>query len=752
MWLKKVMHNKKQYILLGMALLVISIIVTLAVDFTLELKVFSSICINEENSADVMAIAIGTDELDIILDEEDKSNVENTLLMEGKVVSVSILAGKSDVSQFYQMMLFMDGEENKYFYLEEDNSDTSLKSGEVWISKTIAKSNNIEVGDSIVLSYDDPVELRVSGIYNSSLTATASLCVTPILLSEEDKDHFDEVPGALLAMDLYDKSIGETMFSDNEYIMTSYSREILQNKFTQISDLLGIVGGLAAVIVFIVALFVVSFIVKNDINRQIKEIGIYKCLGYKNRRIIGFYMIGYLVDGILMTSIGAVISLPLVRYMGNLCTEYVGDFKLTKVSFYCCIAVVCSMNLLLVFNLGTALRKIHKITPVEAFTVGQTSSIKRLPQSKIKNAVNSFQVAINDIFRYKNRSIMITLVFSICLLLSFLFVKIAYSSSIMTENPNLWFAVPRNNCYMFGNIESDVVDWLNEQEEVAYYSYGDLNYVLPVEVNDVKVEGCQITFDIFNNVSEELTGILIDGKTPTKNEVVLSNNLLNVLGCSVGDTINLSAEERAAEFKISGTYTSMLSSYGIMISVEGIKQLKEDYISSMAFITLNNEEDFKVFSNNINDKWNNMTADKEWFAMNNALSSVKIILFNISCILIFVFVMLSIMIVTIILMIENSNKRKQFGVMKAMGFHNSYMIQQNLFIYGILGILGLIIALVIHILFSDKLLTMVLINAFEDSVLIMTGLSVGFMLLLIVMVYVLCSRIKKVKPIELMED
>ena len=266
------------------------------------------------------------------------------------------------------------------------------------------------------------------------------------------------------------------------------------------------------------------------------------------------------------------------------------------------------------------------------------------------------------------------------------------------------------------------------------------------------MEGCQVTFDIFNNVSEELTGILIDGKTPSKNEIVLTNNLLNVLDCKVGDTIKISVEEKSAEFEICGTYTSMLSDYGIMISLDGIKQLKDDYISSMAFITLKNIEDFKEFSDNIKDKWNNITADKEWFAMGNALSSVKFILMNISCILIVVFVLLSIMIVTIILMIENSNKRKQFGIMKALGFRNSYIIRQNLFIYGILGSIGLIIALIIHILFSDKLLTMILINAFEDSNLILIGLSVGFLLLLIVMVYILCSRIKAVKPIELMED
>ncbi len=755
MWLKKVIHKKGQFIILGIILFAISMIVTLAVDFTLELKLFSSTCINEENTPDVFAIGMGTKDKDVILDKDDLKNVKNVTEMEGKVVSVPIYKGKKDIKQFYQLMLFQkESEKNDYFILEDGNQENAPKSGEVWIAKTIAKPNHIAVGDKIKLGYDKPIELKVSGIYTSSLIATASLCVTPILVSDKDVSKFDEMDGALLALDLYDddKEAIDDMLSDNDYCMTYYSRKTLQNKFTEVSDLLGVVGTLAAIIVFIIALFVIKFIVNNNIMRQFKEIGIYKCLGYKSKTIVSFYMIGYVIDGLIMTVLGTIAAVPIVRYMCDICTEYMNGFELTNASILCCVIVTVFMNLLLVANLCWSLRPIHKITPVEAFAIANTSSKKRLSESVIKNASASYQVAINDILKYKGKSVMVTLVFAICLLLSMLFAKIAYSSSIMTENPNLWFAVPKNNCYLFGNIDSDVVDWLDEQKKIAHYTYGDLGYSIPVKVDGKKVEDCQISFDVFSNPSAKSTKILVDGKFPKENEVVLTNNLMRILKYKVGDKLKLSVEENVKEYKICGTYDSMLSNYGIMITVEGMEQLKDDYVSSMAFIMLKNKKDFDGFKDQVDEKWSNITVDSEWFAMNNALGSVKLILQNISCILIFVFIFLSVMIVAILLLIENGNKRRQFGVMKAMGFPNAYIIRQNLFHYMILGMIGMILALAIHIAFSDKLLTVVLLNAFTDSSIILVSLLVGFMLLLMATVLIMCSRIRKIKPVELMEE
>lgn len=114
--------------------------------------------------------------------------------------------------------------------------------------------------------------------------------------------------------------------------------------------------------------------------------------------------------------------------------------------------------------------------------------------------------------------------------------------------------------------------------------------------------------------------------------------------------------------------------------------------------------------------------------------------------------MVSIIIVVIILMIENTNKRRQFGIMKAMGFRASYMISRNLFMYGIYGLIGVIIALSIHISFSNKLLTLVLINAFEDSYLYLAEFIIGFLLLLLITVYIMGIKIKSIKPVELMEN
>ena len=109
MWLKKINYNKKQYLLLGFALFIIAAILTIAMGFTFELKVFSSKCINEKNSSDVLAIAVGSDAIEDILSDDEKAQIKSVFFMKGKYVSVPLTINSKDISQFYQMMFFMDG-------------------------------------------------------------------------------------------------------------------------------------------------------------------------------------------------------------------------------------------------------------------------------------------------------------------------------------------------------------------------------------------------------------------------------------------------------------------------------------------------------------------------------------------------------------------------------------------------------------------------------------------------------------------
>ena len=402
------------------------------------------------------------------------------------------------------------------------------------------------------------------------------------------------------------------------------------------------------------------------------------------------------------------------------------------------------------------MKKVKKITPVEAITIGLTSAETKLKPSVIKNAKTSFEMAINEIFKYKKSTAMITLVLTVSMYLSMLFVMIWYSSYKMTDNSNLWFCLPMNDTYIAGDISDELMQYLNNEcEFLKSVVAGDFSYKEEATVDDYPEMQGTIRYDSYTDFTKSITGInILEGRAPEGNdEIVAGLGLLSKTKLKIGDTIRLTINDVTREYTITGSYDTVAdNSVKFMLTTEALKESVKDYAYTRAYIRLNKDSDFNAFKQDVESKFTGVIVDKKWFALENSVESIRQMLEAISAVLVFIFIMFSMLNIIIVSLMENKKKYRSFGIMKSLGFTTRYIVNQNLWKYFIISILGSIISLGLQLLVSRKLVAMMLVDAFVNPIMLLVLLLVGFIVLILGSTLLINRSIKKISPVELMEE
>ena len=759
MWKKKIKKKKTQYFIIGIMILVTIAIFSMCLSFTAEFSMFSQTILTEENSSDTYVIAQGSNKfIENLTSDDVKDNIESYNSYNGSTLSVPMKYKDKDITLLNQMMLYINDIKNtpEFKISEVSNDEKSPQKGEIWIPKILASPCGIKLGDKIVLDYNDPIELTVSGIYTAKVLITSNLAFGPVIVSEEDKNLFkDEKDASIFGVNLKDNTTEsiEELRNDYKYGVLFVSRTDLITNFMSVAGSVGSFGIIAALVVFCVALAMIRYIVKVTIMNEYKYIGIYKSLGYTSKKITGFYLKGYMVVGLISAILGSFILLPVVKTLGINSSQNAEGFAITPVSYSMCILSILLFMLLLFISIRGALKPIRKLTAVEIMNIGMRLNAKRVTKSIIKNAKTPLEAAINDIFKHKIINSLIIVVFTLSTFLSLLFSTMAYSSYKMNDNANLWFAVPKNNTYAMGNINEDFINWLKDDERVESFIYGNLVYSTTLTSEDTNNSLNSITFNLYNDFSQEVTGVKINGKPPeNNNEIVATSKALDLLDHSVGDTIHLEINGVNREYKITGTYDTLLSSIGIMMTTDAMKECNQNYLPYTSFITLKNESDFDNFSKDIEDMFNGITVESDWFAIDNAIQSTKTMLLGISGIMIFIFTVFAMLNILITLLIESSNKRREYGILKALGFTNSYITKQNIYKSMLCVSISTILALTLHLSISRRFLSMQVIDAFTNSNALMASLIILILLVTLLVTYLITLSVKKIMPTELMEE
>lgn len=762
MWLKKIKKNKVQYGLVGFMVFLSVCIFTLCWCFVSEFSTFATTVLTEDNSSDVYIVSFGCNELeDNIIEDEEKENIESYNAFVGASISEPILYNEKDVTLLYQMMLDVEdvNDMEEFTIIESENDKIAPEKGEVWLPQVLAMPNGINIGDEIEISYDNPVKLRVSGIYTAKLLTSSNLAFAPIMVCDKDfneiKENNEEYDAAIFAINLVENSDEKASDLADSFPYCAFfaTRTALQENFISVAGMLGSVGSLAAIVIFFVSMAMMRYVIKSMIMRDLKNIAVWKSLGYRNRQIKKIYKRGIMVIGTIAATIGAIIPIGFIDDLGRACSQFAAGFEVTVVTYSMAIMSVVLFLVILSININIALGKIKKLTPVEIINLGQAKGSKKLPRPLIKDAKSPLAMAVNDIYKHKGVNFLIMVVFVLATYIAMMFSMVGYSAYTMIDNSNLWFGIPNCNTYAMGSMDDEVLDWIENDDRVEHVVYGSICYSTLVESDTIETGLSNIKFDILSDRSQNTTGIRIEGEAATKNdEVIVTDEVLELFGLNIGDTLEISINGKDKKFTIKGRYDTMFSNYGIMVSPETMKECVSDFTIYNAFITLKDLDKQDTFCSELEDEFDGITVGDEWFAVKNAMVATRQMLLGISVILIITVLIFVVLNLSMVLFIEGIDRRKEYGIMKALGFTNTFIAMKSVSKNLIIASISIVIALIIHLSTTREKLGEQIIDAFVDSPLLLCLVVVGFFGITYLVTRLITLGIKKISPTELMEE
>ena len=220
------------------------------------------------------------------------------------------------------------------------------------------------------------------------------------------------------------------------------------------------------------------------------------------------------------------------------------------------------------------------------------------------------------------------------------------------------------------------------------------------------VNGEKIFCKIFQD-PEVIT--MSEGRAPFyNNEVIVTEILAEKLGVRIGDTVTVSWNGNKEEYMISGTFQCMDDTgNNFAMSMEGAKKLGIDFISRGGYrlkdqtkieeivLALKNE-----FSNQITIDVNTKTSIvSETYQFTIVIMEIAIYVLSI----LFAYVVVTVGCSKIILL-----EQRDFGVYKALGFTSIQLRLQIALKFFVSSVLGIIIGSIFGILYSGKLLSILL--------------------------------------------
>ncbi len=773
MWLQKLKKKKLQCFLIGMLIFLSALIFSTSLSLVTSIKDYVNKYYANDKYYDVILFSA---------DESAKNNILNWCKNNSQIDAAKNYETFASGNDLYKNnenlkissygIVPIDNVQkmpyglNKVKYL---NNNKSPGVGEVWVTQLFADSSNVSLGDTLKFKVKGKIiSLKITALINDSLQPSSLVGVIYLYTNKNSADDFVRFTKQEL---IFIKPKKGANVKDIEKNLSSAihtggyeaDKGLLIQSATTVASMIGGASALASVLIFVASVFLIRFIMWSTILKEYKSIGIYKALGFRSKDILKFYIVGYSLIAILGSTLGVFASIPMLNYTSAKVLKYIGEFKDVNINFNVIIFTVVLFSLIVILNLYFVIRKTNKITPVEALMTGVTSSRKKLTKSLIKDNCSPKILAINDIFKYKKTSISITLSLTLALTLIILFGNVNFTISKMAENVNTWFGIPKTDITISSsgtkskekikNVLSDV----KKDTRVKSYSYGSIMGLsdIVLDTKKYKIKSSVYNISAMNSYNNDLGFSIINGHNPRyENEVAVSLNILKEAGLTIGDYIELSINNKKKSYLISGSYNSLMSNgYGIRMLNAAVERENPKFAYDEIFINLKNTNNIEKFENGINGKFQNINASDIEPTIKYTIKSIPGIGMPITDLLIVVFVFFSIITILNILIMNIRDNKRNFGIMKALGFTNKEIRNRYLYKILLLTIISIFLSIMLNMIFAKQLIALVItVDVLIISPVITLAVVLAMFLLIMLITNLCCTTINSAKPTELIEE
>ena len=680
--------------------------------------------------------------------------------------------------QMVGLFAYNNGEVNSNLVILDKQTAVSRSVGKVEIVEDseftsgiympiLYKSGDIAIGNTVKITLgNNEMCYTVCGFFNSIMGGSHNCGLCELVLTEDNYKALAEMGYAtnslLCSVRIRDKSESEdyeTMLkniissryptarkSSNSYTLVAQSRYISQMICSGIISVM-------AFLILLIALIVIASNIANYIQENMKNLGVLKAIGYTNRQLTGSFLLQFSALCLLAAIVGVGISYSLFPFVNTLMSSQTGiPYQIrflplpmlnTLVIAWAAVAVVVWLSC----------RRIRKAEPIVALRQGvQTHNFKRnhvaLETAKTPLSLSLALKTTLSGMKYTVTVCITMLMLSLVVVFSGLMMKNVITD--VTPFLNLVVGETADSCInVNAAIENDFLDSLNTNEQVTeIYLYNSLA-VSHTEGLELIATIC----DDFSKVTNQ--SMVFEGRFPKyDNEIAIGAKYAREQGLKTGGEITITTNGKEANYIITGL-TQVSSNLGrdCLLTRSGFERMGKLQNVSY-YINIVEGVDLDTFHAEINEQFgDNINATISILSVFNGVSAVYISLMTI--IVMAIFVLSALVIVFVLYLLVRTmlnNKKRDYGILKALGFTTSQLILQTALSLMPAVVLSTIIGLIVSSLTINPLMALFLSSigivkcTFTVPVGFITIAGIGLILFAFVIACLLSLKIKKIAP------
>ncbi|MCL2747725.1 MAG: ABC transporter permease [Oscillospiraceae bacterium] len=753
MWLKKLRHKKLQFTLVGIVLFVSALIFSASLCFTMEAGRLGEEYYNRDGMPNLFYSSSDKDLPDAIQKALPAAYLGTA---EGVQLSEPIEYAGKKATGIIMVFPLEDCKDVLWEVVpkEGDTDQPGPRPGEVWITKVWADLKGMKTGDTIIVQGDLP--LRVGALVNTYINPSTDVSLVLFFVNPDDMGALAELPPAFIvplcvAGDLDGAKALISPLTEGYNKVMAIDRDTLISSLSASSMVMGGVGILSAMLIFVVSVFVIRFMLRANLMKEYRSIGIYKSQGFSNRSIRGFYYKCYALVGGMSITIGALAGLPAANALSGLTARYMTGYSDSPSYASGLFISLALLFLVLILNVYTATRPIKKITPVAALRIGVTSSKAKFKRSIIRNAYSPLSMAVNDIGKHKGYSVMIVSILCVSLYLAVFSLSMKTTIDHVSENVDAWFSLPKADFYVTGRIDDSLIEDLESCPPVGKVIVSEDWFSTSVKFDEMYKHSDAVSAWCFSDFSDLP---YTRGRAPSaENEIAMTNLLLGDLGLGVGDYISLTLGNTKGTFLITGAYNAMINNgQSVQLWSGSLPAHGVEFVPAVLSVKLNGGEPPEGLIFRINQEYQGVQAAKDLDMVIDAARGVQEMASPIMIVMIMTFILFSVLCITNLILQNHADNRRQYGIMKSLGFTTAYIAARSAWRIFLLSIVAAALGMALHLTISRGLFAGVVIDAMLLAIPQVLFLLLCLLILIMALTLVFCLPIRKITPQELIEE
>lgn len=683
-----------------------------------------------------------------------------------------------DIMQMVGLFMYNGGEINTNLVILEKQTALSRPVGSVEIVEDsniksgiympiLYKADDIDVGNTIKITIgSNEMEYTVCGFFNSAMTGSHNCGICGILLTEDKYKELEKtgyaLESTLCSVRLTDKSQSEdyeTMLKNavfsrwpaayavsNSYTIVAQSRYISQMICS------GIMSAMAFFVLLIAIVMIASNIV-NYIGENMQNLGALKAVGYMSRQLIGSLMLQFLGLSLAAAAVGVGVSYMLFPFINTMMVSQTGIPYQVRFLPFPMIAALVILGGAVAFAVWLFSRRIKYVEPIVALRQGvRTHNFKRnhVSLEETKAPLNLALALKTTLSGMKHNIIICITMFMISLIVVF--------SGLMEENVivdmkpflNLVVGETADSCISVNaGFENEFLQIMNDDkrvEKMYLYHSETINHVGGLEL----VATICDDFSRINNQS-----IVIEGRFPRfDNEIAVAAMYAKKNDLKIGEEITITIGGKDGDYIITG-FSQISNNLGkdCLLTRSGYERIGT-LQNTNYYMELTDSVDIDDFNLEIERRCGdevNVTIN-----IKSTIDSASVVYVSLMKVIVIAILALSTIVIVFVLYLlvrtMLSNKRRDYGILKAIGFTTGQLILQTAFSFMPAVTISTAIGLIISYFLINPLTAVFLSGigivkcTFTVPVMFITIAGIGLILFAFGITCLLSLKIKKIAP------